>query len=100
MYKENIFTKIYAHTISEFVFINKRRKADKPNFVVFCCVGSLALPKKDKIDPWRLAMLGIGSVRPGIIRPKSGSVRAASLLQLIVMMKSTIIHFKQFLIAA
>jgi hypothetical protein len=71
-------------------------------------VGSLALPKKDKIDPWRLAMLGIGSVRPGIIRPKSGSVRAdnkfvllePSLLQLIVMMKSTIIHFKQFLIAA
>ena len=34
------------------------------DFVVFCCVGPLALPKKDKIDPWRLAMLGIGSVRP------------------------------------
>jgi hypothetical protein len=30
----------------------------------FCCVGSLALPKKDTIDPWRLVMLGIGSVRP------------------------------------
>jgi hypothetical protein len=28
------------------------------------------IAKKDKIDPWRLAMLGIGSVRP-----KSGSVR-------------------------
>jgi hypothetical protein len=25
---------------------------------------SLALPKKNTIDPWRLAMLGIGSVRP------------------------------------
>ena len=34
------------------------------DFVVFCCVGPLALPKKDNIDPWRLAMLGIGSVRP------------------------------------
>jgi hypothetical protein len=34
------------------------------DFVVFCCVGSLALPKKDTIDPWRLDMLGIGSVRP------------------------------------
>ena len=33
-----------------------------------------ALPKKDKIDPWWLAMLGIRSVRPGFIRPKSGSV--------------------------
>jgi hypothetical protein len=42
------------------------------DFVVLCCVG--ALPKKDKIDPWGLAMLGIGSVRPGFIRPKSGFV--------------------------
>ena len=55
---------------------NKLWTLDKQNiqysydFVVFCCVGSLALPKKDKIDPLRLAMLGIGS-----IRPKSGSVR-------------------------
>ena len=48
-------------------------------FVVFCCVGPLVLPKKDKIDPWRLAMLGIGSVRPGFIRPKSGSVRPDNL---------------------
>jgi hypothetical protein len=32
--------------------------------VVCCCVWSLALPIKDKIDLWRLAMLGIGSVRP------------------------------------
>jgi hypothetical protein len=29
------------------------------DFVVFCCVGSLTLPKKDKIDPWRLAMLDL-----------------------------------------
>jgi hypothetical protein len=54
---------------------NKLCTLDKQNiqysydFVVFCCVGSLALPKKDKIDPWRLTMLGIGSVRP-----KNGSV--------------------------
>ena len=60
---------------------NKLWTLDKQNiqlsydFVVFCYVGPLALPKKDKIDPWRLAMLGIGSVRPGFIRPKSGSVR-------------------------
>ena len=39
----------------------------------FAVWGPLALPKKDNIDPWRLAMLGIGSVRPGFIRPKSGS---------------------------
>ena len=41
----------------------------------FAVWGPLALPKKDNIDPWRLAMLGIGSIRPGFIRPKSGSVR-------------------------
>jgi hypothetical protein len=66
-------------------------------------VGPLALPKKDKIDPWRLAMLGIRSVRPGFIRPKSSPDNFYSNLalhQLIVMMKSTIIHFKQYLIAA
>ena len=55
---------------------NKLWTLDKQNiqysydFVVFWCVGPLALPNKDKIDPWRLAMLSIGSVRP-----KSGSVR-------------------------
>jgi hypothetical protein len=29
------------------------------DFVVFCCVGPLALPKKDKIDLWRLAVSGL-----------------------------------------
>ena len=43
---------------------NKRSTLDKQNiqysydFVVFCCVRPLALPKKDKIDPWRLAASG------------------------------------------
>jgi hypothetical protein len=38
---------------------NKLWTLDKQNiqyshdFVVFCCVGPLALPKKDKIEPWR-----------------------------------------------
>jgi hypothetical protein len=38
---------------------NKLWTLDKQNiqysydFVVFCCVGPLALPKKDNIDPWR-----------------------------------------------
>jgi hypothetical protein len=32
----------------------------------------LALPKKDSIGPWRLAMLGIGSVRPGSFARKVG----------------------------
>jgi hypothetical protein len=38
---------------------NKLWTLDKQNiqysydFVVFCCVGPLALSKKDKIDPWR-----------------------------------------------
>jgi hypothetical protein len=33
------------------------------DFVVFCCVGPLALPKKDKIDPWHLAMLDLHVVK-------------------------------------
>jgi hypothetical protein len=43
---------------------NKLWTFDKQNihysydFVVFCCVGPLVLPKKDKIDPWHLAVLG------------------------------------------
>jgi hypothetical protein len=43
---------------------NKLWTLDKQNiqysydFVVFCCVGTLALPKKDNIDHWRLAVLG------------------------------------------
>ena len=43
---------------------NKLWTLDKQNFqysydfVVFCCVGLYALPKKDKIDPWRLAVSG------------------------------------------
>jgi hypothetical protein len=53
----------------------------------FCCVGPLALPKKDNIDPWRLAMLGIGSVRPGFIRPKSGSVLNNSFMLKFVLLK-------------
>ena len=44
---------------------NKLWTLDKQNiqysydFVVFCCVGPLALPTKDKIDLWRLAVLGL-----------------------------------------
>ena len=44
---------------------NKLWTLDKQNiqysydFVVFCCVGPLALPKKDKIDLWRLAVSGL-----------------------------------------
>jgi hypothetical protein len=30
----------------------------------FCCVGPLELPKKDKIDPWRLAMRKIAINTP------------------------------------
>ena len=43
---------------------NKLWTLDKQNiqysydFVVFCYVGPLVLPKKDKIDPWRLAVSG------------------------------------------
>ena len=29
------------------------------DFVVFCCVGPLALPKKDKIDLWLFAVSGL-----------------------------------------
>ena len=29
------------------------------DFVVFCCVGPLVLPKKEKIDLWRLAVSGL-----------------------------------------
>jgi hypothetical protein len=34
------------------------------DFVVFCCVGTLALPKKDKIDPWHLAVSGPFALGP------------------------------------
>jgi hypothetical protein len=34
-------------------------------FVVFCCVGPLALPKKDKIDLWRLAVSGLFALQVG-----------------------------------
>jgi hypothetical protein len=50
---------------------NKLWTLDKQNiqysydFVVFCCVGlALALPKKDKIDPWRLAVSGPFALGP------------------------------------
>ena len=49
---------------------NKLWTLDKQNiqysydFVVFCCVGSLALPKKDKIDPWHLAVSGPFALGP------------------------------------
>jgi hypothetical protein len=44
---------------------NKLWTLDKQNiqysydFVVFCCVGPLAWPKKDKIDLWRVALSGL-----------------------------------------
>ena len=44
---------------------NKLWTLDKQNiqysydFVVFCCVGPLALPKKDNIDLWRLVVSGL-----------------------------------------
>jgi hypothetical protein len=62
--------KVYFDNKKKFIKTHTRSKntSCKVNnsfmFIVFCCVGSLALPKKDTIDPWRLAMLGIGSVRP------------------------------------
>ena len=51
---------------------NKLWTLDKQNiqysydFVVFCCVGSLALPKKDKIDPWRLVVSGLFALQLGL----------------------------------
>ena len=50
---------------------NKPWTLDKQNiqyqndFVVFCCVGPLALPKKDKIDRWRLAVSGLFALQVG-----------------------------------
>jgi hypothetical protein len=85
------------------------------DFVVFLLCGVIGIAKKGKIDLWHLAMLGIGSVRQFIkthTRSKNTNCKVnnsfmfkfvllkPSLLQLIVMMKSTTIHFKQFLIAA
>jgi hypothetical protein len=35
------------------------------DFVVFCCVGPLALPKKDKIDLWHLAVSGLFALQVG-----------------------------------
>ena len=63
---------------------NKLWTLDKQNiqysydFVVFCCVGTLALPKKDKIDPWRLAVSGLCALQVGpfalIIKNDTGSL--------------------------
>jgi hypothetical protein len=44
----------------------------------FCCVGPLALPKKDKIDLWRLAVSGLFAQQVGpfalIIKNDIGSL--------------------------
>jgi hypothetical protein len=63
---------------------NKLWTLDKQNiqysydFVVFCCVGPLALPKKDKIDLWRLAVSGLFALQVGpfalIIKNDIGSL--------------------------
>jgi hypothetical protein len=63
---------------------NKLWTLDKQNiqysydFVVFCCVGVLVLPKKDKIDPWRLAVSGPFALQLGpfalIIKNDIGSL--------------------------
>ena len=51
---------------------NKLWTLDKQNiqysydFIVFCCVGPLALPKKDKIDLWRLAVSGLFALQVGL----------------------------------
>ena len=51
---------------------NKLWTLDKQNiqysydFIVFCCVGPLALPKKDKIDLWHLAVSGLFALQ---VRP-------------------------------
>ena len=63
---------------------NKLLTLDKQNirysydFVVFCCVGLLALPKKDKIDLWRLSVSGLFALQVGpfalIIKNDIGSL--------------------------
>ena len=63
---------------------NKLWTLDKQNiqysydFVVFCCVGPLVLPKKDKIDLWRLAVSGQFALQVGpfalIIKNDIGSL--------------------------
>jgi hypothetical protein len=63
---------------------NKLWTLDKHNiqywydFVVFCCVGALALPKRDKIDPWCLAVSGLFALGPLalIIKNDIGSLQA------------------------
>jgi hypothetical protein len=50
------------------------------DFVAFCCVGSLALPKNDKIDPWRLAVSGPFALGPFALIIKNESFELSTVV--------------------